>query len=144
MTTDTDLVALRQAAEAATPGRWRTGHIGNKELEHVVDFGEPPTAPFMAVKPAPAYGVCHSDDGSSRRNAAFIAAACPATVLALLDRIESAEATAEKLYHAMCSESGFSESVRIATGCAWPWPAEDEAKAAHRAHKDKYGSRDDG
>lgn len=76
---------LQELSEKATAGPWRIGRMGDETLQHVVDMGEPPSAPFMALSDgAPASssftgfadsGVCHSDDGSSEANAAFIAAA---------------------------------------------------------------------
>lgn len=66
-----DLQSIKARAEAATAGPWRTGNLGDKEQSHVVDFGPPPTSPFMLVKPG--YGVCHSDGNNATRDADFIA-----------------------------------------------------------------------
>jgi len=78
----TDLIArLKDAAGKATPGEWRYGRLGTQTLEHVVDFGPQPRPPFVAVPP---HGVCHGADESGRANAAYIVAAQPANILALL------------------------------------------------------------
>jgi NTP pyrophosphatase (non-canonical NTP hydrolase) len=123
----TDTAELRKLAEAATPGPWKTGRLGDLKMTHVVDFGEPPKAPYMCVyegKPDTANmrgsaprGVCHSDDGSSDANAAYIAAVSPDVLLALLgcleapaDRVES-QATINEWITSTFGETGSNFSV---------------------------------
>lgn len=93
--------SMREAAEAATPGPWQIGRLGDQKMSHVVDFGPPPKSPYMVLlEGTPANpqmggftgfgpsGVAHADDGSSENNAAYIALANPANIIALLDERE--------------------------------------------------------
>jgi hypothetical protein len=75
---------LRELALAATPGEWKTGvwietdgnewrATGPGHEEHVHDHGAEPGCP---------------DEQAAQRDAAFIAAACPNTVIGLLDELE--------------------------------------------------------
>lgn len=75
-TNDTPSVdeALRAAAEAATPGPWRVGELGEVETSQ---------GTTIVVEWA-AYGLT----GQEISDAAFIAAADPSTVLAILDERE--------------------------------------------------------
>ena len=78
-----DLTALRALAEKATPGPWiyhETIHADN----HVTAGGGILTGTHVC---GPTY---------ERENARFIAAANPAVVLAMLDRLERAEAAIER------------------------------------------------
>lgn len=91
-----DLDALRAKAEAATPGPWR----------------QSPMTPSRVSTRDGSIGVAwHSAGGEmdrkAERTAAFIAAASPATVLALLDRLAAAEldvARADSLAHGYTDE----------------------------------------
>jgi len=88
-----DLISrLKEAAGKATPGEWRYGRLGTETLEHVVDFGPQPKPPFVAVPP---HGVCHGADESGPANAAYIIAAQPANILALLAEMERLEKEAK-------------------------------------------------
>lgn len=76
--------ALREAAEKATPGRWEY-YPGNTSIEYNVDSMVEDQGSIVYV-----------DSGDfiqdqTARNGEFIAAANPATVLALLDDLEAAE-----------------------------------------------------
>lgn len=113
MTKD-ETTSLRELVEKASPLPWRIGRmVGVGTLEHVVDMGEPPKAPWMALADGrassggmtgwPASGVVHSDDGSSADNARLIVAAVNA-LPGLLDendelraRALSAEGEVERL-----------------------------------------------
>lgn len=70
--------ALREAAEKATPGEWRRA-----------------STRFNGITAQSAYPLCGKEDilasAAEKRDAEFIAAANPATVLALLDELEAAE-----------------------------------------------------
>lgn len=77
----TDLTALREAAEKATPGPWRaltSGVIGGDHW-YVCDPGE--MVAYVAANDG-------SDEGQRQSNAEYIAAAHPSAVLALLDEID--------------------------------------------------------
>ncbi|HID7509769.1 TPA: ead/Ea22-like family protein [Enterobacter hormaechei] len=79
-----DKQALREAAEKATPGRWEY-YPGNTSIEYNVDSMDEDQGSIVYVD---------SGDFSQKQtdlNGAFIAAANPATVLALLDELEAAE-----------------------------------------------------
>ena len=81
---------LRELAEKATPGEWKLIIRGNSVQSHAV--------------------VCHDDSVSlnpqnicsgispKTGNAAYIAAANPARIIELLDRVEKAEMVCEMLY----------------------------------------------
>lgn len=76
--------ALREAAEKATPGRWEY-YPGNTSIEYNVDSMDEDQGSIVYVD---------SGDFTQKQtdmNGAFIAAANPATVLALLDELEAAE-----------------------------------------------------
>lgn len=93
---------LRRLAEAATPGQWHydgyslifaqppDGHALNESVEP----GEPNHACIATVPMAPdeAHGGDARFHPQTLANAAYIAAANPATILALLDHIERVEA----------------------------------------------------
>lgn len=69
---------LREAAEKATQGKWRRA-----------------STRFNGITAQSAYPLCGKEDilanAAEKRDAEFIAAANPATVLALLDELEAAE-----------------------------------------------------
>lgn len=74
----TNKQALREAAEKATPGKWRRA-----------------STRFNGITAQSAYPLCGKEDilanAAEKRDAEFIAAANPATVLTLLDELEAAE-----------------------------------------------------
>ncbi|HAV1627212.1 TPA: ead/Ea22-like family protein [Enterobacter hormaechei subsp. steigerwaltii] len=77
-----DKRALREAAEKATPGRWEY-YPGNTSIEYNVDSMDEGQGSIVYVD---------SGDFTKKQtdlNGAFIAAANPATVLALLDELEA-------------------------------------------------------
>lgn len=77
-----DKQALREAAEKATPGRWEY-YPGNTSIEYNVDSMDEDQGSIVYVD---------SGDFTQKQtdlNGTFIAAANPATVLALLDELES-------------------------------------------------------
>ena len=78
---------LRRLAEAATPGPWKIAPAGTKAYEREDPY------PFDMIQVAPARFVRTEGRGENEANsnAAFIAAANPATILSLLDRLEAAE-----------------------------------------------------
>ncbi|MGM8846405.1 ead/Ea22-like family protein [Enterobacter roggenkampii] len=79
-----DKRALREAAEKATPGRWEY-YPGNTSIEYNVDSMDEDQGSILYVD---------SGDFTQKQtdlNGAFIAAANPATVLALLDEIAELE-----------------------------------------------------
>lgn len=76
--------ALREAAEEATPGRWEYYPL-NTSIEYNVDSMDEDQGSILYVD---------SGDFTQKQtdlNGAFIAAANPATILALLDELEAAE-----------------------------------------------------
>lgn len=91
---------LRELLAKATPGQWRVGRQQGAPRDHLVDMGEPPSAPYFrmhkglpksgACAGSPAFGIVESDDASAEEiaaNAALIAAMKNA-LPALLDQIE--------------------------------------------------------
>lgn len=79
-----DKRALREAAEKATPGRWEY-YPGNTSIEYNVDSMDEDQGSILYVD---------SGDFTQKQtdlNGAFIAAANPATILALLDELEASE-----------------------------------------------------
>lgn len=77
-----DKRALREAAEKATPGRWEY-YPGNTSIEYNVDSMDEDQGSIVYVD---------SGDFTQKQtdlNGAFIAAANPATVLALMDELEA-------------------------------------------------------
>lgn len=81
-----DKRALREAAEKATPGRWEY-YPGNTSIEYNVDSMDEDQGSIVYVD---------SGDFTQKQtdlNGAFIAAANPSTVLALLDELEAKDST---------------------------------------------------
>ena len=76
--------ALREAAEKATPGRWEY-YPGNTSIEYNVDSMVEDQGSIVYVDSG------DFTQDQTARNGEFIAAANPATVLALLDELEAAE-----------------------------------------------------
>ena len=80
--TDVDTERLRELAEKATPGEWHASEILGEPGARVVTVGD---YSLIATDPQ-GYPVW------SERDAAYVAAANPQTILALLDRLAAAEA----------------------------------------------------
>lgn len=84
-----DLAALKTAAEKATPGPWSCNEEINKYEEFWVQYVETLTSDSVAwsiIVPAK-----NHRDSQAVSNAAFIAAADPATVAALITAVEAAQ-----------------------------------------------------
>ena len=99
MTTDTD--NLRRLAEAATPGPWFVAERVTRSGLSIVEDGR-----VHGMFPVTA----------ERHEAAYIAAANPVAILALLDRLRAAEARKVRLREAL---KGAVEALRR-TGCGMP------------------------
>ena len=89
-----DLKAIRAAAEAATPGPWEAagpsfGAPLPKYLNEVGRINEDEMFEEVCVSPSPEDDACSADMN-------YIATANPATVIALLDRLEAAEKDAAR------------------------------------------------
>ena len=89
----TDTKELRRLAEAATPGEWYR-HYTKIYIQHPM-FNAPRLKEPRGVV-ATAKEFHQSTQGE--QNAAYIAAANPATILALLDRLDAAERVCELNY----------------------------------------------
>ncbi len=76
---DMNIDKLKEAAEKATPGPWH--------VDHVVCVRTPGDGDSVAV----AVSDRTLPRGQSKHNAAFIAAADPTTILALIERLEALE-----------------------------------------------------
>lgn len=80
---------LRRLAEAATPGPWIDSGCGDvedlKKRRRIAIFYRPVQGQTL-----------HQGFDGSMANASFIAAANPATILALLDELEAAQRDAER------------------------------------------------
>jgi hypothetical protein len=81
--TDVDVKSLRELASKATPGPWRKDHTGFGGCPIVVDE---------------THGLIAKCDGIIRmhEDAAFIAATCPNTVIALLDQLQAMTAARDE------------------------------------------------
>ena len=100
-----DLTKLREIANAATPGPWERG---------MTTFGDPREgATHACVRVEGAHWTDHLvvSDGCDEadRDMAHIAAFDPPTVLALIDRLEAAEAKVERVEALVEKEPGRSE-----------------------------------
>lgn len=83
--TDEQMAALRAAAEKATPGPWNTNGYNENEVD--ANDGR-----IVAI----CFGPESHTEPAALANAAYIALANPAAVLALLDRVAAAEAQLER------------------------------------------------
>jgi hypothetical protein len=101
--TDDDIKRLREAAQAATPGPWRASALDTdlhdrSEWTYVrgagknkcVYAGASVTSDAASVALCP-FDYADSPQGMRSPNAAYIAAASPAAILPLLDRLEAVE-----------------------------------------------------
>lgn len=97
----TDLKKLRELAEAATPGPWEVSGTGQQVLKEAdVTYGN------QRICETNSMASHYPGKTSCWKNIAFIAAANPETVIALIDRIEKLE-EALRVYDAgpNCSQS---------------------------------------
>lgn len=86
----TDLKKLRELAEAATPGPWEVSGTGQQVLKEAdVPYGN------QRICETNSMASHYPGKTSCWKNIAFIAAANPETVIALLDRIEKLERIAK-------------------------------------------------
>lgn len=83
-----DLTALRELAEKATPGPWEAESTRFGYDAHETPYVTPKTGMYNVAQ--------FYNQGQAADDAAYVAAANPATVLALLDRLERAEAKAKR------------------------------------------------
>jgi len=111
-----NLAELRRLAEAATPGPWRLDPVADGEC-HIIGG--------RAV-------VGYADE----RSALFIAAACPATVLALLDRLAAAEAMLANAVTTIETAAHWFDVERAPMFCATELRDKAARIAAHLAGKD--------
>lgn len=89
-----DLTALRELAEEATPGPWEA--LG-RSIEQMYWNAEFPENPVSCEVECSSYCYGGTGRGVGRsEDSQFIAAANPTTILALLDRLERAEAAIER------------------------------------------------
>ena len=111
--TMSDYAALRAAAEAATPGPWAVATWGPVLTKAWVDYDADPNAP------TPELWLCIA--GQSPEDSAYIAAANPSVALALLDRLNAAEAERDRLAAALARAEqaplieALREALRVAT-----------------------------
>ena len=103
--TTPDTLELRRKAEAATPGRWY------HETDHYNDHG----GRYDQIS-SPVEIVSGEWGGPTGANAAFIAAANPAVILALLDRLDALEGRAQA---AEDKAEGLSADLRMAVQVAY-------------------------
>lgn len=127
-----DLTRLRQLAESATPGPWHDAKSNNQVLA---------TDPNGMV-------ICKMDGGYMHtgvvRDRAYIAAANPAAILALLDGLEAAESANEQRKHLLKlaaehateemakTDAAYAANATLADQCDALRRERDEAVAALR------------
>lgn len=116
-----DYQALREAAEKATCGEWSLEYgegrfDGDDALIHREAAGYIPICRIEGAHPES--GFDEDFQIEQQANAEFIAAANPATVLALLDELEAAEALNKHLELAIRKAEGCSEALRRKTEAA--------------------------
>ena len=103
-----DLIALRALAEKATLGPWEAFEDSDEHLA-----GCPPTMEWLVTATDPGEElyeeIINWGNRGRREDAEFIAAANPSVVLALLDRLERAEAAIERV-----------RDVHRRVGASWP------------------------
>ena len=93
MTDNSKIEELRRLAEAATPGPWRMEHMSISAHIHQVDGLHGLASCVIG------YGNWDEPKQSEgAKNASFIAAANPATIIALLDELDASKAMVRKLY----------------------------------------------
>lgn len=110
-----DLAAIKAAAQAATPGEWvwdresgalAAGHNYVIWLANAICSNPETDAQMLGA-------LGSSTEGAATQNMAHIAAANPAAVLELIERLECAEATTVIVYdpHGGCAEHPATEAV---------------------------------
>jgi hypothetical protein len=110
--TDTDWTELREKAEAATPGPWE--HWDDRE--GVQGVGADDTVCQMAYLREDDH--THIPYDNARANAAFIAAANPATVLALIAEVEQLRCNQSHLEELEAALRARNEELSEALGAA--------------------------
>lgn len=126
-----DYQTLREKAEKATCGVWSLEYgeerfDADDALIHREVFGYLPICRIEGAHPES--GFDEDFQMEQQDNAEFIAAANPATVLALLDKLEAAEALNKHLELAIRKAEGCSEALRRKTEAAEKRIAELEAR----------------
>lgn len=129
-----DYQALRAKAEKATCGEWSLEYgngrfDGDDALIHREVAGYIPICRIEGAHPESGFDEDFQIEQQS--NAEFIAAANPATVLALLDELETAEALNKHLELAIRKAEGCSEALRRKTEAAEKRIAELESTLNH-------------
>nr|WP_052134137.1 ead/Ea22-like family protein [Citrobacter braakii] len=110
MSMTTNKQTLREAAEKATPGKWWIDSHGNAMVAFVDDTDVQTI--FVTDSDQMGAAIRHEDTGNlshwrNDNDATFIAAANPATVLALLDELEAAERRNAELHGVIMSSRKF-------------------------------------
>lgn len=119
--TDTERAALKAAAEKATPGPWT--HVANLGQVGSVETADGDVlAQVQAITPR--------DHARRNTDAAYIASAHPAAVLALLDECERQKAENARLREALLFYSGHHA---IPNDGPWGVASTDFGKVARRA-----------
>ena len=109
-----DKRALREAAEKATPGDW---WIDSHGMAMVAHHNDNTMIVFVTDGEQMGKAIRHEDTGNlshwrNDNDASFIAAANPATVLALLDELEAKETENERMARELLNRSGEIEGLR--------------------------------
>lgn len=132
----TDKLELRRLAEAATPGPWKAcgsarGGCGcGMVWSHRADV--PVAEAWRGDREAP------EPSEGAKANAAFIAGANPAALLALLDELEACKADADR-YRWLCDGNGYFMEENMLCGHSNEKDAADKEIDAARAVDGKDG-----
>ncbi|QEL55460.1 ead/Ea22-like family protein [Chromobacterium paludis] len=129
MLTPDQLSALRAAAEAATPGPWRTGGSKPDGLHEITVYGSQVVID-TDIGPKVLLEGNSNFQAESVANAAYIAAANPAAILALLAHVDVQEARITELVRdvarsdrSMTADDVIELAAQIATPChVWARP----------------------
>lgn len=132
----TDRTELRRLAEAATPGPWRKrwygsgGYEGREGVTVVTNTGTVNCDEIAYLGRGD-----HDEDTAHRsRNGAFIAAASPDVVLGLLDEIDHADATMDRMVEECLNDSvksqAWDDRVKLADAIAERDQLREDAKHA--------------
>lgn len=84
----TDLTQLEALARAATPGEW----IVDDPNDHLFGVMKEGVLHYLGTASPSSFSVSPTSDEQEAANAAYIAAANPAAILALIERVRVAEA----------------------------------------------------
>lgn len=114
-----DLEALKKAAEGATPGPWEVPESIHGD-PYITERG-------VGILRGGCVAVADTRDDYGRSNAAYIAAASPDVVLALVERVERAEGAVAALREAF--DPGELECGRLGLSCADVNPADRWCRA---------------